>query len=577
MLEGISLGAWIKEFLMLKKIGYFAVLSVLFIGISCAKFNNKPKKTESLVAAQAVLPAPVITHEAHLSSDWYNHVPTQLSLEMDRYLSLALDHFYVEADPAKVRALVVPHAGYYYSGLCAATAYQTLLSTKNLYSNDIKNQSIKRVIILAPSHTKFFNGVALPYFNRYKTVFGDINVDDNAVALLAKTKPLFSVLPDMYKVEHSLEMQLPWLQKTIQQFTIVPLIVGNIKDAQTALDVAKELKKIIDEKTLVVVSSDFVHHGDRFEYNLFRKNILNQVRMVDSLAVEAITKKSYHAFEKALEDTSANICGRNAIKLLLTLLEDGCLGNVEPRFACYYTSAHLAQARKQSNELDVEQLTMRVPDDKARDSVSYVGMVFTEQKLNDLMLENRLTGFEKKGLLSLARETLDFSLKKKDEKADDDYPSPILSAGMNLNYGAFVTLKNKNGDLRGCIGHTYAYQPLVRTIVAMTKSAAFNDDRFAPVEKKELDDLTIDITVLSQPQRIAGPEEIIVGKHGVIMNKFRQDGSMASAVFLPQVAREQGWDLPMLLEQLSIKAGLELDDWRVGAEFLVFEGHEFSE
>lgn len=567
---------------MLKKLRYLGVLGILLTGISCSKFAQpppkKPVEPEQAAPVDPVTPpTPIIVHEAHLSGDWYNQVPTQLNLEMDRYLDYAINDYYVEADPSKIKALVVPHAGYYYSGLCAASAYQTLLTTKNLYSKDIKNKYIKRVVILAPSHSKFFNGVALPDFNCYKTVFGNLMVDEQAVTTLSKNKALFNVFADAYNGEHSLELQLPWLQKTITSFTIIPLIVGNIKDAQTALDVAKELKKIIDNRTLVIVSSDFTHHGERFEYNLFKKNILNQVRMIDSLAVEAISKKSLASFEKVLEDTNASICGKDALKILIAMAEQGILGSGEPRLACYYTSAHLEQARNQTNAIDITQLNARIPDEKAHESVSYVGMVFTDQKLKDLKLENRLTGFEKRGLLSLSRETLAFSLKKKEEQSAEDYPSPILSSGMNLSYGAFVTLKTKKGDLRGCIGHTCAYQPLVRTVITTTKEAAFNDDRFAPVIQSELNDLVISITILSQPQRIVSADDIQVGNHGVIMNKFRRDGSMASAVFLPQVAREQGWDKTILLEQLSLKAGLNKNDWRQGAEFLVFEGYEFSE
>ncbi len=569
---------------MMQKIGYLGLASIILMGTACLR-QPDPQLISAVITQSTIVekqkpPLPLVkvpvVHEAHLSTDWYNQVPTQLTMEMNNYFALAQENYYVEADPQKVKALIVPHAGYYHSGLCAASAYQTLLTTKNLYSKDFKNRFIKRVIILAPSHSVFFSGVALPDFDVYKTIFGNLNIDQKAIDLLSKHKS-FKVIPEAFQTEHSLEVQLPWIQKTIEQCTIVPLLIGNLKDSVAAFTIADELKKLIDDSTLILVSSDFVHYGERFEYNFFKKDIFNQVRMIDSLAIEAITKKSLSSFEKVLEDTNATICGRNPIKILLAMVEQGHLGAVEPRLSCYYTSANLALARSRSNRFNVDQLTAVISDEKSQEMVSYTGIVFSAQKLNDLKLENRLTGFEKKSLLALSRDTLAFVLKDHKDTTEEEYPSSVLSPGMNLPYGAFVTLKTKKGELRGCIGHTYAYQPLVRTVVAMTKAAAFNDNRFMPVMPGEQDDLSIEISVLSQPQRIISSDEIKVGKHGVILNKFRPDGSMASAVFLPQVARDQKWDLPTMLGQLSIKAGLDQEAWRYGSELYVFEGCEFSE
>lgn len=577
-----------EDWLMKRTKSLWSVFGIILVFSSCLRKPVTEHKHDVVQQAIALEPKPLaavalptkatVVYEAHLSSDWYNHIPTQLTVEMNNYLSAAVEHFYVEADPQKVRALIVPHAGYYYSGLCAATAYQSLLKTKNLYSSNVKNTFIRKVIILAPSHAMFFNGVALPDFTTYKTVLGSLPVDDSAVQTLAKND-LFKVLPDAFKTEHALEVQLPWIQKTIESCTIVPLIVGNLKDATTSFVIAQQLKAIIDPWTLVVVSSDFVHYGKRFEYDLFKKNTINQVRMLDSLALEAISKKSTQAFDSFLEDTTSTICGQNPIKILLALLEQGFLGNVEARLASYYTSAHLAQAKERTGDFQLSKLMTPVADEKARDFVTYAGLIFTEQKLQDMKLENRLTEFEKKDLLMLARLTLQHALREQsEEKHEGETPSPLLTPGMNLMYGAFVSLKTKkDGALRGCIGNTFAYQPLVRTIIAMTTEAAFNDDRFSPLTKEELDDISIEITVLSQPQRIASPQEIEVGRHGVILNKFKPDGSIASATFLPQVAREQKWDLETMLKQLSLKAGLDEEAWKYGAEFYVYDGIVFSE
>lgn len=562
---------------MLKKIFYGVSIGIVLSVLACSKSTNPTeKKTKTKGNNSTPVVIPKVVHEAHLSSDWYNQVPTQLNLELDDYFKRVQENFYVEADFAKVKALVVPHAGYYHAGLCAASAYQTLFKTKNLNSPERKNPIIKRVIVLAPSHSLFFNGIALPNFTTYKTIYGDLEIDQNAIKTLSK-HTFFRVMQEAFAPEHSLETQLPFLQKTIEQFSLIPLIVGHLKDAQTINEIADELKKVIDDTTLVVVSSDFLHHGDRFEYTMFKNHIMNQVRMLDGLAVDALGKKSLSAFEQFLEETGATICGKEPLKLLLRLIELGYLGDVDARLSCYYTSAHLAQARTGAQGINVAALMQQVPDEKARESVSYVGMVFAQQKLVDLKLENRLTGFEKKELLATARDTIAFAMHDKDKKSAESYPAPLLSPGIQLPYGAFVTLKKADGGLRGCIGQTYAYKPLFQTVMAMAKAAAFTDTRFEPLKPQELGSVVVDISILSQPRRITDPKDIQVGIHGVILNKFREDGSMASAVFLPQVAREHNWNLTMMLDQLALKAGLDQHAWQQGAEFYVFDGYEFSE
>lgn len=135
--------------------------------------------------------------------------------------------------------------------------------------------------------------------------------------------------------------------------------------------------------------------------------------------------------------------------------------------------------------------------------------------------------------------------------------------------GAFVTL-TKGGRLRGCIGFIEAIEPLARAVAENGRSAAVRDPRFPPVAPGELPEIEIEISALTPLEPVAGPEDIVLGRHGVVLVK---DGRRA--VFLPQVAVEQGWDRETMLTQLAVKAGLEPDAWRHGAEFLVFEADVF--
>ena len=172
-----------------------------------------------------------------------------------------------------------------------------------------------------------------------------------------------------------------------------------------------------------------------------------------------------------------------------------------------------------------------------------------------------------RALLRLARETLERWF-----ATGGTVPLPRdLPAAARVPRGAFVTLF-KAGELRGCIGHMSPDQPLAAAVQAMALAAAFEDPRFAPVEEAELKDIEIEVSVLTPLAPVAGPEAIVVGRDGV---QIRKDGR--TAVFLPQVAPEQGWDRTALLEHLCRKAGLPADAWRSGARFWTFQSLHFRE
>ena len=468
-------------------------------------------------------------HEAHLSSGWYSQEKEKLNKSIQNYFAKAQKKFPVAANPQLIKALIVPHAGHKFSGLCAASAYQT-----------VKNQSYDRIIILAPSHRANFYGIALPDYDVYRTVLGDISVDKTAVI----ESPLFNVNARAHALEHSIEIQLPFLQVCLKKFSIIPLIVGKLKDKDFE-QVSRVLNKIISDKskkTLVIVSSDFIHYGPRFNY--VKK--IQDVRKFDSRAIEAIAQKSFTGFDQVIKETGATICGRSAIKILLKMIEQGAFGDVESRLACCDSSAR-HEVTKSSG-------------------VNYASLVFTQEKLSSLNKSDSLTGYEKHALLKLARDVIYSKLTKK------SFLPPILSTGLKQISGAFVTLKTKSGQLRGCIGRIVTNDPLYKTVINMAESAAFRDRRFAPLKKEELNNIVIDISVLTRPQSVKSYKDIVIGKHGIILKKdFR------SAVFLPQVPGSFGWDRDTTLEHLSSKAGLKKDGYKKGCTFEVFEGFDFAE
>lgn len=530
----------------------------------------------TLQVSAAANQAPAIIKKSHLDANWYTKDPVDLNQELDEYLELAIKKSYVEADPDAVRALVVPHAGLYYSGFCAATAYQTILSSKNLFGSNIKNTKINHVIILAPDHSGMTFGITLPTNTEYHTPLGSIPVNSAAVEALKALK-LAKVSDKEHGSEHSLEMQLPWLQKTVAKFTVTPILVGNI-DQHDINQFALELKKFISENTLLVVTSDFTHHGPSYRYQVFNEHIINYLRALDSAIIETIITPNRAAFDEIIERSQATVCGQNPLRILLSILDQKHLGSViEGRLCSYYTSAHLKHAREGSVTVNVPDLVGDLPDNEATESVSYAAIVFSAQRVADLSRENQLTGFEKRSLLTLARESIENEL----AGADRQPPQllwPITSSGLTGSQGVFVTLNDTNDKLRGCIGRITSLKPLYQTTQDMAIAAAFKDDRFSPVSSGELNSIKASITILSQPERVFALSNIVLGKHGIILNKFKPDGTLiTSAVFLPQVPLAMKWDLATTLAELSKKAGLPENGWQDDCELQIFEGYEIKE
>lgn len=192
--------------------------------------------------------------------------------------------------------------------------------------------------------------------------------------------------------------------------------------------ILKQLSKIIDETTLVVVSSDFVHHGPDYDYKIFDTNIADNIRQLDSMALQAIFAQSFEHFSRYLQETRATICGRDPIRLLLALLESETIKQVTPKLCCYYTSAHMEQARG-AGIINVKRLTEPLLDAHIQHSVSYAGIVFAEEGKRDTAADS-LTGYEKKALLACARQTLKNVVKPSEQQLEDYLLRPIISPGV---------------------------------------------------------------------------------------------------------------------------------------------------
>lgn len=510
---------------------YFAETVLVLLLLNVISVQGAPKR----------LTATPVTIKAHLASGWYPSDPAALT-NMINALERKSANLTPHLDPNQIRALVVPHAGYAYSGVVAAATYKI-----------VEGAQFSRVIILAPSHHKAFTGVALPTFGKYGMPQGNVIIDAALVKELSKQK-LFTFDDDVFKKEHAVEVQLPFVQRYLKNVSVVPLIIGQLT-TQQANAVAKALAPFIDKQTLVVVSTDFTHYGKQFDYTPFDDHVAERIKQLDATIVTAVQQQKVAPLETIIKETQATVCGRKPLAVLLALCEQKVLGAIEPRLIAYETSSDAGATGS---------------------SVSYVGLVFTTQKRATQSLSDQFTSMEQQTLLELSKGTL-ASLY---DASKANFLFPLLGTAGDEKRGVFVTLYKKNaadsdlvplpkksvGDLRGCIGIVEPSMPLAQGIVNMTQSAALRDTRFKPVSVDELPDITVMLSILSVPVKIPAYSAIQLGTHGIILKNGNQQ-----ALFLPKVALEFGWDLPTTLTQLSQKAGLPALAWKdPKTEFQVF-------
>lgn len=249
---------------------------------------------------------------------FYDSDPQKLVSSINGYLT--------KADPegvsGQVIALISPHAGYPFSGQAAAFGFKLL-----------DPERTHRVFVVAPSHRTWFRGVSIPSVQAYQTPLGSIPLDQEACETLLTQNTLFSSVPQAHHQEHSLEVQLPFLQVVLEDFEIVPMVVGQIKNSDSE-NIAKTLRGLIKENDVVVASSDFTHQGPRFGYVPYRENVKESIRDLDMGAVDRILKKSSQEFMRYVEDTEATICGSYPISILLDMLPEEARGSL----LIYYTS-----------------------------------------------------------------------------------------------------------------------------------------------------------------------------------------------------------------------------------------------
>ena len=467
---------------------------------------------------------PVI-RPATQANRFYTGDAKELSEEVDSFLALHRG----ETVYNNVAALIVPHAGYYYSGNVAATAYMSMP----------KDKPYKRIFLLGPSHHEWLDGASVnTEADYYATPLGHVKVDHETALRLTDSDSVFSYQPKAHDREHCLEVQLPFLQRRFGENvmpSIVPIIIST-NDYQKLKRIANVLKPYFTEENLFVISSDFSHYPS-----------YEDACEVDAKTGKAIETGNVEQFIAVLEENSrsgkrnlaTSACGELAIVTLMLMMDRT------------YEVKHLLY--QNSGDVDNQEHN-RV--------VGYHAYAILRGASQEFVLSDE----EKKILKEIAFTSI------KDSLAGKPVAQPILNSQypvLNSKCGAFVSL-HKQGRLRGCIGHFGEDVPLHEIVAEMARAAAFEDPRFMPVTKDELEDIDIEISVLTPMRRIQSLDEFELHRHGIYIRRGYHSGT-----FLPQVADEVNWTKEEFVSHCAQdKAGIGWDGWR-DAELYVYEAIVF--
>jgi MEMO1 family protein len=494
-----------------------------------------------------------------LAGSWYPESRAMLTLFARHIERSAAGAPALQSKPV---ALVVPHAGWQYSGLGAAAAFRSL-----------RPGDFERVVVMAPSHYGAFSGYSVDDARAYKTPLGEIPIcADGVKALLGGD--LARTVAGVQDREHALEIELPFLQTNLKRFRLVPVLVGQTSASQEK-EFAARLATLDDGKTLFVFSSDFTHYGPRFDYTPFGSSAgaaKDKIRAQDGQAASLLAKLDAAGFRSFLDRTGATICGRHGLSTMAELIPR-IAPDARPVLLAHYSSGDLAEGRADSSAVDYVAMAFvrgEPPEGAPLSGPPPSRAVTPESPAVTSEIGSRL--------VRVARATLETELTGTDalDKALAEFPS---DAEWGRLQATFVTLNrarpeevSAEGRLRGCIGQVEPTYPLYAAVVHAAVSAALNDTRFSPVAARELPGLEVEVTVLTPPRPVASWKEIRIGTHGIVLEK-----SGHRALFLPQVAVEQRWNVEQMLGALTRKAGLAENAWREGARFSVFEGQVFKE
>lgn len=435
--------------------------------------------------------------------------------------------------PNPVLAIICPHAGYVFSGMVAASSF-----------NQVEKKHYKNIFIIGSSHHALYEGASICTFDNYITPLGKVKVDKQLAQSLIKSNSCFTEDLAADTVEHSIEVQIPFLQHILgDDINLVPVLLGT-QSEKGCQQIADALKPYFNNENLFVISTDLSHYPGYFD-----------AQTSDKLITEAVESNSPEKFLKTLHQ-----------------LESSGIPNLQTAMCGWTSVLTLLDMTKDMPYLTFTPVILRNSGDtKFGDKISVVGycsIAISQKPVQTNKQDDFLTPEDKKKLLQIARDVIKTFITTRKTLPID---SNSLTKGLLQKCGAFVTLKEE-GELRGCIGSFSADKPLYQTIQEMAVSSSTRDYRFMPVSKNEIDKLKIEISVLTPLKKIKSIDEIVMGKHGIYIKKGNSSGT-----FLPQVGTETKWTKEEFLGHCAHdKAGLDWNDWK-DADIYTYEAIVFGE
>ena len=484
--------------------------------------EGQAQEIASATSAPSPTPLDVVgpIRPSAIAGTWYPAQPDELASMVDGFLESVQP---VDGHPV---ALVVPHAGYAYSGPVAAYGFKQL-----------EQGEYEVAIIIAADHQPpLSRPISVWAAGGFETPLGVVSVDVELAQALVRADPRIAADPAAHEAEHPIEIELPFLQRVCPGCRIVPVLMG-ADDEESVAALADALLSVLPGRRAVVIAS-----SDLSNYPAY-----SEARAVDGTTLAAIETGDPGQVRQAIDALMAagfpNLatcaCGEGSILVAMRVAQG--LGADTINVLRYANSGDTPQG-------DREQV------------VGYGAVMFWRYDPPDL------TEARREELLRLARLAIAEQLKtgRLPDYVTDD---PVLARRS----GAFVTLK-KGGALRGCIGHLRAEVPLYRCVPEMAAAAAISDPRFPPLTAEELEEVDIEISVLSPLRRVTDLQEIEVGRHGLVIVQGGRQG-----VLLPQVPVENGWDRGEFLENLCLKASLPPNCWSERPALYAFTATVFSE
>ncbi len=454
-------------------------------------------------------------HVSPYSGTWYPADAAELRELLARLFEVSRNRTGQFLAP-NAAAFVVPHAGLVYSGTVAAAAYRHLAAAPP-----------ECVVVLGFAHRGAAAGAWIPDIEAFTTPLGEIPVDQKTVSHLIASEQ-FQYQTESELCDHSVEIQLPLLQRAAPEARLVPVYISRL-DAGKRLSAARILAELVRSGAVLLASSDFTHYGRAFSYQPFPVDdeVEDRLRELDESAMDAAGSLSPDLFLDTLRKNSSTLCGYEPIALLLETLR------------LLDSEAEIFQER-----LDY-QTSGEITGD-FHHSVSYAALGYFPAASFELEQEDQ------KLLLESARLTLRNYLATGKRKSI--HPAKKTS-GLERRAPAFVTL-TCGGELRGCVGRRATPESLFDTIPQLTLASALEDSRFRPLSRRE-GEPDVEISVLSPMKRIPELTAFRVNEHGAVLDAVTRHG-----LLLPQVATERGWSALEFFEALARKTGVHPDVYR---------------